>query len=77
MVEEPLEWTFEQLEKGRLRAMIERAGYPGVAADLDEDRIAAVLPGLKKRAFEMYSEGERLTGKKGLPLEFTPNLAAE
>lgn len=77
VVEEPLEWTFEQLEKGRLRAMIERAGYPGVAADLDESRIAAVLPGLKKRAFEMYAEGERLTGKKGLPLEFTPNMAAE
>jgi hypothetical protein len=25
----------------------------------------------------MYAEGERLTGHKGLPLEFTPNLAAE
>ncbi len=77
VVDDPLEWTFEQLEKGKLRAMIERAGYPGVAADLDTDRIAAVLPALKKRAFEMYEEGERLTGHKGLPLEFTPNLAAE
>ena len=57
--------------------MIERAGYPGITADLDQDKIAAVLPGLKKRAFEMYEEGERLTGHKGLPLEFTPNLAAE
>ena len=56
--------------------MIERAGYPGVAADLDRDQIAAILPTLKKRAFEMYEEGERLTGHKGLPLEFTPNLAA-
>jgi hypothetical protein len=25
----------------------------------------------------MYEEGERLTGHKGLPLEFTPNMAAE
>jgi hypothetical protein len=25
----------------------------------------------------MYEEGERLTGHKGLPLEFTPNRAAE
>jgi hypothetical protein len=57
--------------------MIERAGYPGVAADLDRDQIAALLPTLKKRAFEMYEEGERLTGHKGLPLEFTPNMAAE
>ena len=60
-----------------LGAMIERAGYPGIAADLDLDKIASVLPALKKRAFEMYEEGERLTGHKGLPLEFTPNLAAE
>jgi hypothetical protein len=56
--------------------MIERAGYPGIAADLDLEQIAAILPVLKKRAFEMYAEGERLTGHKGLPLEFTPNLAA-
>lgn len=77
IVDEPLEWTFEQFENRRLGAMIERAGYPGIAADLDLEKIAAVLPGLKKRAFEMYQEGERLTGHKGLPLEFTPNLAAE
>ena len=42
----------------------------------DLEKIAEVLPALKKRAFEMYEEGERLTGHKGLPLEFTPNLAA-
>jgi len=77
VIDDPLSWTFEQLEKGRLGAMIERAGYPGIAADLDAEKIASVLPGLKKRAFEMYEEGERLTGHKGLPLEFTPNLAAD
>jgi len=77
VVDDPLAWTFEQLENRRLGPMIERAGYPGVAADLDLDKIASVLPALKKRAFEMYEEGERLTGHKGLPLEFTPNLAAE
>jgi len=77
VIDDPLSWTFEQLEKGRLGAMIERAGYPGIAADLDAEKIASVLPGLKKRAFEMYDEGERLTGHKGLPLEFTPNLAAD
>lgn len=77
IVEEPLDWTFEQLENGKLGAMIERAGYPGITADLDMDKIAAVLPALKKRAYEMYAEGERLTGHKGLPLEFTANLAAE
>jgi hypothetical protein len=77
VVDDPLDWTFEQIEKGKLGVMIERAGYPGVAADLDADRVASVLPALKQRAYEMYAEGERLTGKKGLPLEFTPNMAAE
>ena len=76
IVDEPLDWTFEQIEARRLPAMITRAGYPGIAADLDQDMIAAVLPALKKRAYEMYAEGERLTGHKGLPLEFTPNMAA-
>ena len=77
IIDDPLEWTFEQFENRKLGAMIERAGYPGIAADLDPEQIAGVLPGVKKRAFEMYEEGERLTGHKGLPLEFTPNLAAE
>ena len=77
IIDDPLEWTFEQFENRKLGAMIERAGYPGIAADLDPEQISAVLPAVKKRAFEMYEEGERLTGHKGLPLEFTPNLAAE
>jgi hypothetical protein len=77
IIDDPLDWTFEQIENRKLGPMIERAGYPGIAADLDLDKIAEVLPALKKRAYEMYAEGERLTGHKGLPLEFTPNLAAE
>jgi hypothetical protein len=76
LVENPLAWTLEQFESGKLRAMIERAGYPGVAADLDTGKIASVLPAMKKRALEMWEEGERLTGHPGLPLEVTPNLAA-
>ena len=57
--------------------LLDHAHREDGAADLDLGKIAAVLPALKKRAFEMYEEGERLTGHKGLPLEFTPNLAAE
>jgi hypothetical protein len=76
LVENPLAWTLEQIESGKLRAMIERAGYPGVAADLDTDKIASVFPAMKRRALEMWEEGERLTGHPGLPLEPTPNLAA-
>ena len=76
LVEDPLAWTLEQIETGKLKAMIERAGYPGIAADLDAGKIAQVFPKMKKRALEMWKEGERLTGHPGLPLEFTPNLAA-
>jgi hypothetical protein len=76
LVEDPLAWTLEQFETGKLRAMIERAGYPGVAADLDTDKIASVLPAMKKQALEMWEEGRQLTGHPGLPLEPTPNLAA-
>jgi hypothetical protein len=77
LVEEPLAWVFEQLENRKLPAMIERAGYPGIAADLDLEKVAAVLPAVKRRAFEMYAQGEALTGHKGLPLAPTPNLVAD
>ena len=77
LVEDPLEWVFEQLENRKLAAMIDRAGYPGVAADVDLDKVASVLPAMKRRAFEMWAEGERLTGHKGLPLAPTPNLVAD
>jgi hypothetical protein len=75
LVENPLAWTLEQFESGKLRAMIERAGYPGIAADLDEGKIREVLPVMKKQALAMWEEGERLTGHPGLPPEVTPNLA--
>jgi len=74
--EDPLAWTLEQFETGKLRAMVERAGYPGIAADLDMEKIASVFPAMKKQALEMWEEGRRLTGHPGLPLEPTPNLAA-
>jgi hypothetical protein len=77
LVEDPLGWVFEQFENRKLGAMIERAGYPGIAADLDVEKIASVLPTVKKKAREMQAEGERLTGRPGLPLEPTPNLAAQ
>lgn len=76
LVEDPLARVFETLEAGRLKAMLERAGYPGVAADLDEAKVASILPAMKQRAMEMKELGMRLTGKPGLPLEPTPNLIA-
>jgi hypothetical protein len=74
LVEDPLEWVFTQFENRKLGPMIERAGYPGVAADLDLDKIASVLPTVKQKARELQAEGEALTGHPGLPLEPTPNL---
>ena len=40
------------------------------------EKIASVLPAMKKQALEMWEEGRRLTGHPGLPLEPTPNLGA-
>ena len=77
LVDDPLGWVFEQFENGRLGAMIERAGYPGIAADLDREKIAVVLPAMKKKARDMQAEGVALTGHPGLPLEPTPNLAQQ
>jgi len=53
VVPDPLEWTLDVFKAGKLRAMIEAAGYPGIAADLDEDLIASLLPALEERAREM------------------------
>lgn len=74
LIEDPLGWVFQQMDRHKLGAMIERAGYPGIAADLDEDKIEAVLPEMTKRAREMQAKGTELTGHPGLPLDPTPNL---
>ena len=66
LVADTLEWTLEQFRTGRLRDMIARAGYPGVAADYDQDIVDAIFPELAKRAREIQSQP--------LPAEPTPNL---
>jgi hypothetical protein len=74
LVQDYLGWVLDKIDGKKLGAMIERAGYPGVAADLDQDMIDAVLPAMSKRAREMLDLGESLTGHPGLPEEVTPNL---
>tara|TARA_B100001964_G_scaffold213164_1_gene249858 strand:- start:1340 stop:2290 length:951 start_codon:yes stop_codon:yes gene_type:complete len=74
LVQDYLGWVLDKIEGKKLGAMIERAGYPGVAADLDQDMIDAVLPALTTKAREMLDLGESLTGHPGLPLDPTPNL---
>lgn len=53
LIPDPLEWTLDQFKARKLKAMVEAAGYPGVAADMDEDVIASVLPSMEARAREM------------------------
>ena len=76
LVTDYLGWVLDKLDSKKLGPMIERAGYPGVAADLDQDKIDAVLPAMTRRAREMQAEGEALTGHPGLPAEVTPNAVS-
>ena len=66
LVPDTLGWCMDQFKSGKLKAMLERAGYPGVAADLDEDLIQSVLPSVEARARAMEATG--------VPAEVTPNL---
>ncbi len=66
LVPDPLGWCLEQFKSNKLKVMLDRAGYPGVAADLDENLIASVLPAVEARAREMEVGG--------IPAEVTPNL---
>jgi hypothetical protein len=66
LVEDTLEWTLEQFRTGRLRDMISRAGYPGVAADYDQTAVDNIFPEMARRAREMQAQP--------LPAEPTPNL---
>ena len=66
LVSDPLGWCLDQFKSKKLGPMLERAGYPGVAADLDEDLIASVIPAVEARAREMQVGG--------VPAEVTPNL---
>ena len=66
LVPDPLGWCLDQFKGKKLKAMLERAGYPGVAADLDDDVIASVIPAVEARAREMQAGG--------IPAEVTPNL---
>ena len=74
LVTDYLGWVLDKIDGKKLGPMIERAGYPGVAADLDQDLIDAVVPALTVKAREMLAPGEALTGHPGLPAEVTPNL---
>jgi hypothetical protein len=43
LVPDTLQWTLDQFKGGKLPAMVERAGYPGVVAELDRDLIISKI----------------------------------
>ena len=53
---DPLQWTLERFQRGRLRAMIERAGYSAVADALDEELFQSILPELARQAQALVRE---------------------
>ncbi len=68
LVPDPLAWCLEQFKTKKLGPMLQRAGYPGVAADLDEDLIDSVVKKVEARARQMEAAG--------LPKAPTPNLVS-
>jgi hypothetical protein len=53
LVPDPFQWTLQQFKSGKLPVMLQRAGYPTVAAALDESIIACKLPEMETKAHEM------------------------
>ena len=53
-----LEWTLNCFERGRLRPMIERAGYQTVADALDDVEVSAVLPMVFSAAREIVADSQ-------------------
>jgi len=51
-----LEWTLNCFERGRLPAMLQRAGYAAVAEALDESAVASALPELASTAHAIVAE---------------------
>ena len=56
---ETLRWTLDQFKDHKLKAMIERAGYPAIAAELDEDLVQSILPAMEKKAFAVVAENAK------------------
>lgn len=53
-IPDTLEWTLEQFKSGKLPAMLQRAGYPGIVAGLDTELIAEkVVHEVEPKAYAM------------------------
>ena len=55
-VPDTLDWTLDQFEKGNLPNMLERSGYPGIAAEMDNDLVRkTVREVIRPKAMEIRS----------------------
>ncbi len=59
---ETLRWTLDQFKAGNLRKMIERAGYPSIATELDENLVQEMLPTIEARALALVAENKAAQG---------------
>ncbi len=57
-----LRWTLDQFYAGNMKKMIERAGYPTIANDVDEVLLQATMPAIEKRALELVVENQNRDG---------------
>ena len=55
---ETLRWTLDQFYAGNMKKMIDRAGYPTIANDVDEQLLQATMPAIEKRALELVEENK-------------------
>ncbi len=52
-VPDTLKWTLEQFSEGKLPAMVARAGYPGIVAEMDRDLIRDKVREIESKAAVM------------------------
>ena len=57
-----LRWTLDQFKAGKLRSMIERAGYPSIASALDEKLIQEKMPEVETRSLALVAENNQPQG---------------
>jgi hypothetical protein len=57
-----LRWTLDQFKSGKLKSMIERAGYPSIANAVDETLVQSLMPKIESRAFALVAENNQARG---------------
>jgi len=57
-----LRWTLDQFKGGKLKSMIERAGYPSIASAVDENLVQSLMPKIEARSFELVAMNSKAAG---------------